>query len=115
MDHFFPPIFGSLRANFFVFFWSEATAELSATHFYVELLSKYASEPRSPPKMVAQRHPKGAKKVPRRPSEPQGYIHIDHQSLQARLQDYQPTIQSKNYKTTRLQDYKLLLRVGLVG
>ena len=81
-------------------------APLAATHFYVELLSKCASEPRNPPKMVAQRPPKGAKKVPKRPSEPQKYINIAPQSLQARLQDYQPTIQPKNYKTTRLQDYK---------
>ena len=50
--------------------------------------------------MVARRAPKGAKKVPRRPSEPQKYITIVPQSLQARLQDYQPTIQPKNYKTT---------------
>ena len=36
--------------------------ELGATHFYVEDLSKSASEPRNPPKMVAQRAPNGAQK-----------------------------------------------------
>ena len=50
----FPPIFGSLRATFFSFFCPEATVELNATHIYVELLAKCASEPRNPPKMVAQ-------------------------------------------------------------
>ena len=69
--------------------------ELSAPHIFGDHLSKSASEPRNPPKMVAQRAPKGAKRVPRRPSEPQKYIPIVPQSLQARLHDYQPTIQQK--------------------
>ena len=94
-----PLIFGSLRASFFSFFWPKGTNNLTATHFYVDLLSKCASEPRNPPKMVAQRPPKGAKKVPKRPSEPQKNSNIDLQSLQARLQHYQPTIQPQKCKT----------------
>ena len=80
--------------------------ELNAPHIFGDHLSKSASEPRNPPKMVAQRAPKGAKRVPRRPSEPQKYITIVPQSLQARLHDYQPTIQQKkqNHATTTLQD-----------
>ena len=36
--------------------------ELGATHFYVEVLSNSASEPRNPSKMIARRAPKGAQK-----------------------------------------------------
>ena len=36
--------------------------ELEAAHIFGDHLSKSASEPRNPPKMVAQRAPKGAKK-----------------------------------------------------
>ena len=89
---------------FFSIFGPKGTTELYAAHILNELLCKCASEPRKPPKIVAQRLPKGATKVPKRPSEPQKYLNIDPQSLQTRLEDYQPTIQSP--KKTKLQDYK---------
>ena len=110
----FPPIFGSLWASFFFIFFKARGSQRPPT-FMLNFSPSTLPSPEILPKMVAQSPPKVPKKVPRRPSEPQKPIHIAPQSLLAKLQDYQPTIQSKNYKTTRLQDYKLLLRVGLVG
>ena len=85
-----------------------------------ELLSKFASEPRNPPKMVAHRPPKVPKRCTRDPKM------LQNRFPEAYEEDYKTTKLQNNQKNNKLQKYKttrhyvmqsagLLLGVGLVG